>query len=110
MKSFIALLLAFCLAACSSPGKVEIRQAWVRPTAQNEDAAIYFTLQNKTGVDVTLIGASSTLTEIVEIHETRVENDVAKMAMLPSVTIAAGESWSSNPGVFTLHWWTFNSE
>jgi copper(I)-binding protein len=88
-------------AGCGGSRHIEIRQAWARPTSQGEDAAVYFTLRNMTGMDDEFVGASSTLTGVVEIHESVMVDNVAQMNVLPAVPIVAGEEIVFRPG--SLH-------
>jgi len=100
MKYVLSVILigAFLLSACSAPGDIEVHQAWVRPTAQGENAAVYLTIHNHTANDDELIGATTTGADVAEFHESKVENDVMQMNMLTSVPIAAGEEINFAPG------------
>lgn len=93
------LFAALLLTACGTPEKeIEIHNAWVRPTVQGQNAAVYFTLHNHTDTDDELLSISSTLTDTIEIHATKVENDVAQMSMLNSLPLAADEEVTFQPG------------
>jgi len=93
------LFVVFLLTACSAAEKeIEIHSAWVRPTAQGQNAAVYFTLHNHTDTDDELLSITSNLTNTIEIHETKVENDVAQMSMLDTLPIAADEEITFAPG------------
>ena len=94
----VILIGAFLLSACSAPGDIEVHQAWVRPTAQGENAAVYLTLHNHTTNDDELIGVTVTVADVAEIHESKMENDVMQMDMLTSVPIAADEEIIFAPG------------
>ena len=100
MKKFVMLIVALgaFISACSAPGDMEVHQAWVRPTAQGETAAVYFTIHNHSASDDELIGATVTVADAVEIHESKMENDVMQMSMLTSVPIAADEEIIFMPG------------
>jgi len=90
------------LSACSAPGDMEVHQAWVRPTAQGETAAVYLTIHNHSASDDELIGATSTVADAVEIHESKMENDIMQMRMVTSVPIAADEEIVFMPGSFHI--------
>jgi copper(I)-binding protein len=94
------LLLAglILFSACSAPGDLEVHQAWVRPTAAGENAAVYFSMHNHSSVDDELIGATATVTDVIEIHESTMEGGVMKMEMLSSMPIAADEEIVFTPG------------
>jgi hypothetical protein len=100
MRKFFVLTLALLIAlsACSAPGEMEVHQAWVRPTAQGENAAVYLTLHNHSTTEDELTGATTTVADIVEIHETTMENDVMQMQRIPSLPIAADEEIIFTPG------------
>lgn len=93
------LFAALVLTACSAAKKeIEVHNAWVRPTAQGSNAAVYFTIHNHTDMDDELTGASATVADSVEIHESKMENDVMQMSMVPSVPLAADEEITFKPG------------
>ena len=100
MKQYFILTLAgaILLSACGATGEIEVHNAWVRPTAQGENAAIYFTIHNHTENGDELIGATATVADVVEIHESKMENDVMQMSMLPSLPIATDEEIIFTPG------------
>lgn len=94
------LVLTLTLSACSAggTGDIEVHGAWVRPTASGENAAVYLTLHNHSSKGDELIGASSNAADMVEIHESKMENDMMQMNMIPSLPIAAGEEIAFAPG------------
>jgi hypothetical protein len=85
--------LAVGLAGCAqaSPPQVSISDAWARPTVFADQAsdidraaaggtgAAYLTLTNGGGSADVLVSASSPVSARTELHETRVEGDVASM-------------------------------
>jgi len=104
MKRIFILMfvLSALISACSKPGDMEVHQAWVRPTAQGETAAVYLTIHNHSASDDELIGATTTAADAVEIHESKMENDIMQMSMLTSVPIAADEEIVFMPGRFHI--------
>jgi len=104
MKRIFILMfvLSALISACSKPGDMEVHQAWVRPTAQGETAAVYLTIHNHSASDDELIGATATVADAVEIHESKMENDIMQMSMLTSVPIAADEEIVFMPGRFHI--------
>ena len=99
---FLIVTLGAFMSACSAPGDMEVHQAWVRPTAQGETAAVYLTIHNHSASDDELIGATATVADAVEIHESKMENDIMQMSMLTSVPIAADEEIIFMPGSFHI--------
>lgn len=89
-------------AACDrhEPGTpaVEVEEAWVRlPAVPGRPAAAYFTLRAY-NADIRLTGVTSADAERVELHDTRMEDGVARMAPLGDAVIQAGRELSFEPG------------
>lgn len=102
MKKFVSLVLTglFLLTACgnASTGDIEVHNAWVRPTAAGQNAAVYFAIHNHTAEDDELLGVTTNVTDTVEIHTSSMENDVMQMSMLASVPLAADAELMFEPG------------
>ncbi len=100
MKKYFLQIIALMLilSACSSPGDIEVHNAWVRPTIKGENAAVYLTLHNHSSEADELIGASSNVANSVEIHESMMENDVMQMHKVDSVPLAADQEIIFEPG------------
>jgi|APDOM4702015118_1054815.scaffolds.fasta_scaffold260008_1 copper(I)-binding protein len=86
------------LNSCSGTGEIEVHQAWVRPTPQGENAAVYFTIHNHSRLDDEFTGATATIVDVIEIHKSTMEADVMNMDRIDSVPIAAGEEIIFTPG------------
>ncbi|HET9910547.1 MAG TPA: copper chaperone PCu(A)C [Anaerolineales bacterium] len=93
--AFAMLLL---LSACSAEQGIEVQGAWARPTAQGENGAIYFVIQNNTRETDELTGVSSDVAEAVEMHESKTEGDVMQMHPLETVPLQAGAKTTFKPG------------
>ena len=95
------------LAACGSDGMstasgaVTVEEAWVRePAAGQTTVAVYATVVNGTDHEVTLLEATSPLTDDVSVHETEIAGD-GTMSMGErddGVRIEAGTSFVLEPG------------
>jgi periplasmic copper chaperone A len=90
------------LAACDRPARgepvVEVEEAWVRlPAVPGRPAAAYFTLRAY-NADIRLAGVTSPEAERVELHDTRMENGVMRMAPLERAVIPAGRELAFEPG------------
>lgn len=57
-----------------------------------ETSAAYFSISNYNDNPQVLIGVSSSVAHLVELHETTIVNDIASMSPIESVTIPAGET------------------
>jgi copper(I)-binding protein len=78
---------------------IEAHSAWMRPTAQGENGAVYFVLHNHSSQADELVGASSDAAQAVEIHEsTTTDEDVLKMSMLSSVSLESFAEIEFAPG------------
>lgn len=97
--SFIIILGALLISACgAAPEDVEVHSAWARPTLAGENAAVYFLLHNHTDTVHELIGASSNVADVLELHLSKMENDVMIMEMQPSVTLNPDDEVMFEPG------------
>ena len=109
---FAALALTFSLAACGSDDDsgsgddgsadgVTITDAWVREPATGQMvSAAYGTIENDSGEDITLVGASVPVQGMIEIHETTMDED-GSMSMSEKeggFLIADGETFVLEPG------------
>ncbi|HKI55126.1 MAG TPA: copper chaperone PCu(A)C [Anaerolineales bacterium] len=104
MKPVMLLLgiLAILLSACGGSGDIEVHDPWTRPTAQGENAAVYFQLHNHSQNADELIGVSTNVTDNAEIHESKMVNDVMQMNMIPSLPLAADEEVNFAPGGYHI--------
>lgn len=104
MRLSFALLAAMsCVAACTpEPTGAEtlvIGDAWTRPTAAGMPMGVaYFTITNGTRVDDALIAASTPVAARVEMHETSIEDGMARMRPLTEIPVPAGGRVAVAPG------------
>ena len=87
--------LILIVAACSeAPGPpVAITNVVVTsPGAAMPMAAGYLDIENRTGAAIRITSVTSPDYESVEMHETTVEDGVARMRELPALEIGAGET------------------
>jgi hypothetical protein len=100
MKRIVVLMLsaALLLGACGVRDGIEVRDVWARPVAQGGNGGVFFELQNFDPAPDELIGASSDVAEVVEIHESKMDGDVMKMQMMPSLPIEANAKVTFKPG------------
>ncbi|HJS18426.1 MAG TPA: copper chaperone PCu(A)C [Anaerolineales bacterium] len=108
--SMLFLVLVLILSACGASGEVEAHQIWVRPTAQGENAAVYLTIHNHSATADELIGASSPVADVVEIHESKMENDVVQMSMISSIPLGPDEEAILTPGGYHIMLIDINQE
>ena len=76
---------------------VEVRDAWVRTAVKGQQATGAF--MNITAKDAArLVGVSSPVAGVVEVHEMKMEGDVMKMRAVPSLDLPAGQTVQLKPG------------
>jgi copper(I)-binding protein len=100
----IALLLAsaLILAGCSTKPAVEAADLWVKSSEMSMGGgmtAVFGTLTNTTGSDITLTGAATEVAGLVEIHEMAMIDGEMKMQEIDGgLVIPAGQSVILEPG------------
>jgi copper(I)-binding protein len=76
-----------------------VQNAWVRPTIGEQDAtSAYLTITSPK--DLTLIGVSSPIAKIAELHEMKMEGDIMRMRMAERIEIKSSEALELKPGGF----------
>ena len=120
---FSFLVSLVMLTACATPApagpKVHVENAWARPTtasaigggsatpemqgmsgmsASEMTSAVYFVIVNEGSQADTLIGASTDVAKVVEMHETQIKEDVAEMVPVSRLDIPAGGRIEFKPG------------
>ncbi len=80
--------------------QIEITEGWVRGTPPGTTiTAMYMNVENKGEQEDVLSSVSSKISKSAEIHQTSVDDKgVAKMEMVESVAIPAGEAVQFKPG------------
>jgi periplasmic copper chaperone A len=103
MKKFFGLIMvvAVFLTACASGmsdkpaatgGSLEIYQPMAMAAKTGEVTGAFLRIQNTGGQADRLVGASSDVAEVVQVHETIVENEIMSMREVAAIEIAPGES------------------
>ena len=95
------LTLSLVVGACGSGGSAEIEAegVWSRPGVQGNMGAVFMTLKNEGGEADRLLSAQTDVADVVEIHETVLEGDVAKMQRVTGgIEILAGSQVELKPG------------
>ena len=91
-------------AACSAqqparPTTMRVPEAWARVQGDVTGmSAGYFTIQNTGTTPVMIRGVSCTGVRMATVHETRVENTMARMAPRDSLVAPAGQQVVMRPG------------
>jgi copper(I)-binding protein len=97
MKALILLL--FIVALSLAKPRIVVEDAWVRavPPVSTMSAA-FMEIKNEGTQEDYLVGVSSPIAEVSEIHTTIMEGGMMKMRKLERVKIPAGESVEFKPG------------
>jgi periplasmic copper chaperone A len=99
-KHLIAAALTTMCAVNAFAQNVTVSDAWARATVQGQKATGAF--MKITAKDNTkLVGVSSPVAGVAEIHEMKMEKDVMKMAALPNgLDLPAGKAVELKPGSY----------
>ncbi len=97
MKHIIITLAALVIATTAQAQTVEVRDAWARSTVQGQQASgAFMKLTAKEGAR--LVGASSPVAGVVEVHEMKMEGDVMRMRAMAGLDLPAGKTVELKPG------------
>lgn len=101
-EQFSKILLVFSLAlgsmaAMAQTAAVKVEGAWARATVQGQKGTgAFMSLTAKDGAQ--LVGVSTPVAGVAEVHEMKMEGDVMKMRALPSLDLPAGKKVDLKPG------------
>jgi periplasmic copper chaperone A len=100
VTAVLVIALAGVLAACrEDAGSVPIiEDQWARPGAEGDNTAAYMVIRNDGDEDFALIGASSDVGRMVEVHESKMDGGVMRMEEIEEIVVSAGESVQLEPG------------
>jgi hypothetical protein len=91
-------LLAILFVLFPPEDKIEIKDAWMRPSSEKMATALYFIIENKSETADTLFQVDSDLAERVEIHETYSEGEMMGMRKVNFIVIEGKSSFELKPG------------
>jgi copper(I)-binding protein len=89
-------------AADSGPPGVSVRDGWMRALPSSVPSGGYFTLQNKSGKAVIVIGAQSPACGMLMLHKSEDKGGMSSMMDITEVPVPAGGSVSFSPGGYHL--------
>ena len=91
------LLLLLSLLALPVRAQVDVAGAWVRPTVEGQlGTGAFMTLRSRE--PLRLVGASSAVAGVVEIHEMALQNNVMRMRAIEALPLPAGQPVELKPG------------
>ncbi len=94
-KQLLAVLLL--LAATSAQAEVVINQAWARATAPGQKVGGVF-MQITSSQTASLVGASCDCAPVVQVHESFMDNGIARMRQRENIELPAGKMVELKPG------------
>lgn len=95
-----ALLLAgLVFASAQAWAEVTVTEAWVRGTVPKQTATGAF-MKLKSTEDISLVGASSPVANIVEVHQMVMSGNVMAMRAIDDLPLPAGKTVELKPGGF----------
>lgn len=90
-------LASACMAVLAQSAPVKVEGAWARATVQGQKGTgAFMSLTAKDGAQ--LVGVSTPVAGVAEVHEMKMEGDVMKMRALPSLDLPAGKKVDLKPG------------
>ncbi len=94
--------IALCLMAGATLAQnIEIRDAWIRTTVQGQKGTgAFMKLTAKEGAR--LVGVSSPVAGVAEVHEMKMEGDIMRMRAIPGLDLPAGKTVELRPGGYHL--------
>jgi hypothetical protein len=102
-KTWIAAALlcaAFASFAQSAP-KLTVAHAWARPTVPGQPTSgAYMTLT--AGEPLVLVGASTPVAGMAEVHQMKMEGDVMRMGAVDGLPLPAGKPVELKPGGYHI--------
>ncbi|NQW92971.1 MAG: copper chaperone PCu(A)C [Polaromonas sp.] len=96
---FLAAATTFVSLAGAQAGSanVEVTNAWVRSTVPGQmGTGAFMKITAKAGTQ--LVGVSSPVAGVAEVHEMKMDNDIMKMRAIPALDLPAGKSVELKPG------------
>ena len=92
----LALLGSFH-AAWAQTAPVTVEAAWARATVRGQQGTGAF-MQLTAREPLTLVGASTPVAGVAELHEMKMDGDVMRMRAVPRLDLPAGETVELKPG------------
>jgi hypothetical protein len=99
---YLGVLLAFMMAGTAYAQNLKVQNAWARATVQGQKATGAF-MHITAPTDTTLVGVSSPVAGVAEVHEMKMDGDVMRMRPLTQgLKLPAGKVVQLQPGGYHL--------
>ena len=93
----LGALLAACTVLAAHAQTVDVKDAWARTTVPGQKASgAFMKLTAKEGAR--LVGASSPVAGVTEVHEMKMDGDIMRMRAVAGVDLPAGQTVELKPG------------
>ena len=97
MKSKIIAMLLVLSGAALHAQTVEVKDAWVRTAVPGQrGTGAFMNITAKEGAK--LVGVSSPVAGVAEVHEMKMDNDIMRMRAVPALDLPAGKTVALMPG------------
>jgi copper(I)-binding protein len=97
----VASLLTLASTAALAQTQVEVKDAWVRATVQQQKTTGAF-MQLNAKQDARLVEVRAPIANTVEIHQMSMENNVMRMRAVAGIDLPAGKSVELKPGGYHI--------
>jgi copper(I)-binding protein len=98
---FVSGLVLTASLVSAQPAAVKVEGAWARATVQGQKGTGAF--MNITAAQGTrLVGVTSPVAGVAEVHEMKMDGDVMKMRAVPALDLPAGKTVQLKPGSYHL--------
>ena len=97
MKHTIVMLMCALLTACGQSEPVSVDDAWANATPVGASVAAVY-LQISVAEPDTLLSASTTVADHIEMHASSEANGMMRMRQLTTVDVPSGQPFSFAPG------------
>ena len=99
---YLGALLALLVASSAAAQALKVQNAWVRATVQGQKATGAF-MQITAPTTTTLVGVSTPVAGLAEVHEMKMDGDVMRMRPLSQgLELPAGTTVQLQPGGYHL--------
>ncbi len=98
---FMASLVLTAGLVSAQPAAVKVEGAWARATVQGQKGTGAF-MSITAAQGTRLVGVSTPVAGVAEVHEMKMEGDVMRMRAVPALDLPAGKTVQLKPGSYHL--------
>ena len=97
LQSVVMALVLAALLSSAAWAQVDVKGAWARPAVAGQSGTGAF-MQLRSADGARVVGVASTVANVVEIHEMKMEGSVMRMRAVPVLELPAGKAVELKPG------------